>query len=1138
MNCNRIPSRAALLIALLALVSGCVGEGKGPDPLRARHLGKVYAERDTQEAFAIAATHFESAIAADPGNALDQLNLAKCRVFTDRNFEQALAAVEKAEQLYGADTPLELHYVAGLCLVRLERYSDAVQRFAKVTEALPDHTFAWYQRGNAEARGDQLEAAATSFARVLTIDAEHRSATYRAARVARRLKKIDEARRLDAAFQKLPDDKSDKEKCDLTKVMLRPHDRARHEPARVEFSWKDVTGATLGDLATGAGSFRVMRAGKSPDLVLMRLGEAGETVIARRTGAAYAAVRTEKDWSPQCLVADFDNDGEDDVFLPPQVIYRGQKGGGYERTENASLAALHQAEAALPQGLFDIDHDGDLDVIATGPGTAEADQAGGIVFWRNNSDPQSESEEDSQAAGASAATAKELTFTAISAPSVAAWRKPFFGAVTLHDFDQANDLDLAVCGPRGVTAHLNQRDGTFKEVPLVAADPNWRQVLAEDFDNDGAPDLFVSSWAGNWQLLRNEDRQGKAYQLNMQVALAGPAVACAPVIDSCLADIDNDGDVDVILAGKGGFSILRNDKGGQLTEEPLVVVDRVQQVGTADLTGDGSLEVVVAAATGVKVFASSASPRYRSIVLCPDGAKDNDDGVGTIVEVYAGRTFQSRMVGAGGLHLGVGKETLEGTVDGLLLRWPNGILQAVIDNELVIEKDDSCRVPQKSGESASCPFLYCEGAGGWRFVTDILGIAPLGEWTPAGVKGPLDPEEFVRIDGQLLTARDGKLRMTVTEELRETAYVDRLELVAIDHPADRLVFADESTRQPAYGPLELVVIARSDLSTADEVLVQRRGSAVEDVTALVRDADRSFAHPYTDSISQLRGWVAPHEMHVTTAAPAQTMLLQGRVSWYDSGVAYSAHQSGREWGPSPIDRWVDGKRQRLLDDVGLPAGMDRTVLFDLTSDGAVLPAGTRLTLTAQHRLLWDQIRFASQRQKLTLFQGGDAGGSSASMTLEDGAAISYRVLHPAAAKLYPYGYARIEGDEHRHEETYHFSDNAPRDEYGRAPGLSTRYGDVTPLLQKHDDQLVVIVTGDACEVEFPAPEAAPAGMARTYFLRVSGWAKETAYHNQGGPGIAPLPFRGMSHYPPPAHETPTDPEYRKYLEEYQTRPVR
>ena len=53
------------------------------------------------------------------------------------------------------------------------------------------------------------------------------------------------------------------------------------------------------------------------------------------------------------------------------------------------------------------------------------------------------------------------------------------------------------------------------------------------------------------------------------------------------------------------------------------------------------------------------------------------------------------------------------------------------------------------------------------------------------------------------------------------------------------------------------------------------------------------------------------------------------------------------------------------------------------------------------------------------------------------------------------------------------------------------------LLRDHDDRLVIIVAGDAVRFEFEAPQV-QSGMTRTWFLKITGWAKEGSFLNFTG----------------------------------------
>lgn len=547
-------------------------------------------------------------------------------------------------------------------------------------------------------------------------------------------------------------------------------------------------------------------------------------------------------------------------------------------------------------------------------------------------------------------------------------------------------------------------------------------------------------------------------------------------------------------------------------------------VSVVDLDGDGALEVLAGTDDDhLRVFTLGPRPPHVAFTLALTGTRDSSDSIGTVVEVFAGRSYQSLIVReTGRLRIGLGAKSLK-TLDGLRLRWPQGIVQSVLPGELTIDRQGTAHVRQKEGLAASCPYLYSRSPDGWRFVTDILGIAPLDEWLPPGESPRLDPEEFVRLDGRWVDTSQGVVELAVTEELRETAYLDRLQLIAIEHAEDVEVFTDESSQAPDYGPLRLSIVERRHLSSPASL----REANSNDAEAAAANRDGLFLRAFRELRPQWAGWVEPYSIDMVTREPAQALLLTGRVAWYDSTTAFSLWQQGRSWELPRLDL-LDTARSQTL---GLPAGMDRTMICTLAG-GLGIPAGTRVQLSAQHRLLWDQVQFATRVESVNI----DTDLARGTFTLHSGQGLEYQELKLLRANLFYRGFSRALGDRARHEQTYDYSDASPSDEFPPTPGRATRHGDVLPLLTDHDDFLAVLVAGDAVEVAFEAPRLAARGRKLTYFLRSSGWAKEASFHNRTGGQIEPLPWRGMKSYPS-RREDAVDETYARYLETYQTRIV-
>jgi len=305
----------------------------------------------------------------------------------------------------------------------------------------------------------------------------------------------------------------------------------------------------------------------------------------------------------------------------------------------------------------------------------------------------------------------------------------------------------------------------------------------------------------------------------------------------------------------------------------------------------------------------------------------------------------------------------------------------------------------------------------------------------------------------------------------------------------------------------------------------------QEAAPAVRERDGVYVHGYAPAPSQWSGWVGRHDLDLRTGAPARALLLTGRIAWYDSTVTFSLSQHGRGWGPLRLAQVnEDGSVSPVLEDLGLPAGMDRTLVAVFAREP--LAAGSHLRLSGHHRFLWDRLLTASDVEELEL--SGEAG----SRALRDGQELRHRTCRLRSASLGFHGFSSTTGSRARHEQSYNFEAAQPDDAFAPATGHATRYGDVTPLLHEHDDFLVVLVSGDKVEVEFEPPPAPSAGMRRTYLLHVSGWAKEGTFHNLTGSSIGPLPCRSMSRYPPPDGEERKDDEYLRYLSRYQTREVR
>ena len=118
-------------------------------------------------------------------------------------------------------------------------------------------------------------------------------------------------------------------------------------------------------------------------------------------------------------------------------------------------------------------------------------------------------------------------------------------------------------------------------------------VCLADVDGDGRPDVFLARTEGPNVLYRNLGD----WRFEDITATAGVAAPDRYSTGCAFADIDGDGDQDLILVSLGGpNAIFVNDGKGHFTEETRGLTDRAgsMSIAVADVDGDGDLDLYIA----------------------------------------------------------------------------------------------------------------------------------------------------------------------------------------------------------------------------------------------------------------------------------------------------------------------------------------------------------------------------------------------------------------------------------------------------------------------------------------------------------------------------------------------------------------
>ncbi len=183
----------------------------------------------------------------------------------------------------------------------------------------------------------------------------------------------------------------------------------------------------------------------------------------------------------------------------------------------------------------------------------------------------------------------------VAAPSLTAGQRA--AEATIADFDEDGHPDVAVSSivANTLTVFLGDGAGGFTPAPGGPLALDTRQLRPADVDGDGHLDLIAqrSTATREVAVLRGDGAGG--------FALAGTVATGRAYNSVAIADLDGDGDVDAVAAGggiDGAVLPLLNDGHGTLTAGTPIVRSMAAYVTTGDFDADGRADVAVAAGIG------------------------------------------------------------------------------------------------------------------------------------------------------------------------------------------------------------------------------------------------------------------------------------------------------------------------------------------------------------------------------------------------------------------------------------------------------------------------------------------------------------------------------------------------------------
>jgi tetratricopeptide (TPR) repeat protein len=190
---------------------------------------------------------------------------------------------------------------------------------------------------------------------------------------------------------------------------------------------------------------------------------------------------------------------------------------------------------------------------------------------------------------------------------------------------------------------VRRADGATPVLPFPGGEksvaPSPVGVVVIDWNNDGRGDLLLAGAGG--LAFYEQQADGSFVDVNAKTKL-GPVELRGDYHGGWAVDIDADGDLDVVLARRGGTPLmLRNNGDGTFTPQPIFPgVNDARDFAWADIDNDGAPEAVLLDARGrLHAFANERSgvfrrrddptPRdgYQALAVCDA----NEDGVLDVV---------------------------------------------------------------------------------------------------------------------------------------------------------------------------------------------------------------------------------------------------------------------------------------------------------------------------------------------------------------------------------------------------------------------------------------------------------------------------------------------------------------------------
>ncbi|MGA3107741.1 MAG: CRTAC1 family protein [Terriglobales bacterium] len=431
---------------------------------------------------------------------------------------------------------------------------------------------------------------------------------------------------------------------------------------------------------------------------------------------------TRKGWGMGVAVADFDNDGNLDLFVTSyggNALYRNKGNCTFE--DVTDKAGVRGGGFSTGAAWADYDRDGNVDLFVSRYVHVDMNNLptfGSTKFCQFKGAPVQcgpwgmEGESDLLYHNRGDGTFEEVSKKAgVDDP------EKYYGLGAIWgDYDNDGWPDLFVADD-ATPNHLyhNNRNGTFSDEAMVAgiALNSEGQALGSmgvdwgDYDHSGRLSMFVTEFADQPNTLYHNQRTGVFEDVAMQSRLGQPSL---PFLGwgTKFFDMDNDGWLDLFVACGHVYPQMDNVRGSAAYAEPMLLHRNLRNgtfeevskpAGLADMPlesrrgaafGDiantGNIDIVVlnVGKPPSMLLNTNKSSNHR-VLFHLIGTKSNRAAIGARVTIHAAGMMQFDEVRGGGsylsqndlrLHFGLG---LAAKIDAVEVRWPSGTVENLKD---------------------------------------------------------------------------------------------------------------------------------------------------------------------------------------------------------------------------------------------------------------------------------------------------------------------------------------------------------------------------------------------------------------------------------------------------------------------------